>query len=117
VLAVIEESLMRRAESSEQAFDLPAYRELLMLYSVATDIIGSGSDESSGAAGVAALGDAPMPLGANVVPEGDDVDIPLDFHDSGGGGARPEFRSTSIEPLQASADALVDRSPPQHLDP
>lgn len=40
VLEVIEESIFRQPETNVEAFNLVAYRELLMLYSVAKEIIG-----------------------------------------------------------------------------
>ncbi len=39
VLDIIEESIFRRPDANAEAFDLEAYRELLLLYSVARDII------------------------------------------------------------------------------
>ena len=39
VLEIIEESIFRRPDESSEAFDLEAYRELLLLYSVAREII------------------------------------------------------------------------------
>ena len=40
VLEIIEESLFRRADINSEAFNLEAYRDLLMLYSVVKEIIG-----------------------------------------------------------------------------
>lgn len=42
VLSVIEESIFRKPGRDSQAFDLEAYRELLLLYSVAREIVDSG---------------------------------------------------------------------------
>ena len=45
VLAIIEEFLFRRAEDDTQAFDIEAYRELLLLYAIAKDICGEPIEE------------------------------------------------------------------------
>lgn len=45
VLEVIEESLFRNPDTKTEAFNLEAYRELLMLYSVAREIISPESTE------------------------------------------------------------------------
>ncbi len=81
VLDIIEESIFRRPDAGSEAFDLEAYRELLMLYSVAREIIhpeaGSGS---------------PLPK----------FDLPESGFDQDQGERAPKFVSTSIQPLSAS---------------
>lgn len=81
VLDVIEESIFKKAEAGVPPFDLEAYRELLLLYTVAKEI-----------------------LGPDVVR--DDEDQKYDLRDSGYDSGNEEkssrFRSTSIQPLSAS---------------
>lgn len=82
VLEIIEESLFRQSDSGTEAFNLEAYRELLLLYSVAKEIIGL----EHGAVAAAKKFDLP--------------DSPADSVDS-----RPmTFMSTAIQPLSASMD-------------
>lgn len=79
VLEIIEESIFRRPDESSEAFDLEAYRELLLLYSVAREII---SPEK---------------------PARNDM-LKFDLPDSGLGGEEhrpPKFLATSIQPLSA----------------
>lgn len=45
-LALIEDLVFRKPGSREEAFDLPAYKELLLLYSVARDAIEPGNEWS-----------------------------------------------------------------------
>ena len=82
VLDIIEESIFRRPDTNAVAFNLEAYRELLLLYAVAKEII---SWEAKAA----------------VRPKKFDLpDAPPDAVDS-----RPmTFMSTSIQPLSASID-------------
>ena len=81
VLEIIEESLFRRPDNHADSFNLEAYRELLMLYSVAKEII---SPEAKTAAR--------------------QFDLPATPAD--GADSRPmTFKSTSIQPLSASMDA------------
>jgi hypothetical protein len=80
VLEIIEESLFRRPETRAEAFNLEAYRELLMLYSVAKEII---TPES-------VAGEA-----------GKKFDLPDRPEDSAN--SRPmTFISTAIQPLSAN---------------
>ena len=44
VLEIIEESIFRKPGGSGEAFDLEAYRELLLLYAMAKDVVDRGSD-------------------------------------------------------------------------
>jgi tetratricopeptide (TPR) repeat protein len=44
VLDIIEESIFRKPGGSGEAFDLEAYRELLLLYAMAKDVVDRGSD-------------------------------------------------------------------------
>ena len=92
VLEIIEESIFRRPDAGAEAFDLEAYRELLMLYSVAKEII------------------HPEMGGAQVKkPKFDLPDIP-DYDDS----TAPKFVSTSIQPLSASVD---EETPEEEYEP
>jgi hypothetical protein len=59
VTALLDESLMRQGETGE-AFDLPAYRELLFLYSIARDL----GEHPAAVSGVDLL----LPLGDGVEP-------------------------------------------------
>ena len=81
VLDIIEESLFRQPDSNTEPFNLEAYRELLMLYSVAREII---SPEGGKVAG--------KKFGFPERPE--------DSSDS----RQMTFKSTSIQPLSASID-------------
>ena len=82
VLDIIEESLFRRPDTDAEAFNLEAYRELLLLYSVAKEII---SPESQ----------------ALIAPKFDLPDRPDDS-----GHSRPmTFKSTAIQPLSANLAA------------
>ena len=47
VLEVIEDSIFKRPENDSEAFSLQAYRELLMLYSVAKGIIGADATSAN----------------------------------------------------------------------
>lgn len=80
VLEIIEESIFRRPKNTAEAFDLEAYRELLMLYSLAKEII---SSESRGA------------------PKAKSFDLPPTNADSADS-LRIAFSSTDIQPLSAS---------------
>ena len=93
VLEVIEDSIFKSPESEGEAFSLQAYRELLMLYSVAKEIIGVGAasenesgesgDFSDGKSGYVRQADFSAPLTA----------APM----------RPKaFVTTAIQPLSAS---------------
>ena len=79
VLEVIEESIFRQPNAEEEAFDLEAYRELLILYAVAREIINPET-----------IGNAET----------------LKFHLSGGvhgdDSRVAKFVSTSVQPLSAS---------------
>ncbi|MEO6018069.1 MAG: hypothetical protein ABIP46_12505 [Polaromonas sp.] len=80
VLDVLEESIFRRPESNGKAFDLEAYRELLLLYAVAKQIIGPRHEGDSD---WMASGPPDLLL--------DDTPVqPV------------KFKSTSIQPLSAS---------------
>ena len=82
VLEIIEESIFRRPETNAEAFNLEAYRELLMLYSVAKEII------------------SPEPKPTIRRKRFDLPDRPADNTHS-----RPmSFLATSIQPLSASID-------------
>jgi hypothetical protein len=75
VLGVIEESLFRKPDHEGQAFDLQAYRELLLLYSVAKENAGGGQ--------------------ASI-----DLDLPLDV-EADSTEAR-DFSLTAVQPLSTS---------------
>ena len=84
VLEIIEESLFKRPDTKAEAFNLEAYRELLLLYSMAKEIISSETK-------------------ADIVMTGKKFDLseqPIDSANS-----RPmNFISTAIQPLSASID-------------
>ena len=82
VLEVIEESLFRKPDANAEAFNLEAYRELLLLYSVAKGII---SLEST----------AQTPLENFHLPGG---------HTKSGYSQSMTFLPTAIQPLSASAE-------------
>ncbi len=82
VLDIIEESIFRRPDTHADAFNLEAYRELLLLYAVAKEIINPEAK-------------------AAVRPKKFDLpDAPQDAVDS----MPMTFMSTSIQPLSASID-------------
>ena len=85
VLEVIEESLFRRPDGGAETFNLEAYRELLMLYSVAREII------------------SPETAASVARPKFDLPDLPDDYELK-----TTKFLSTSIQPLSAS---VVDEWP------
>ena len=83
VLEVIEESLFRNPDTKAEAFNLEAYRELLMLYAVAKDIMGQEPT-------------AQPPVKTFNVPD----------DSAQRGHSRPmTFRSTEIQPLSATVQA------------
>lgn len=89
VLEIIEESIFRKPNNNSEAFNLVAYRELLMLYSVAKEIISPESKTKH----------SPKKF--------DLPDTPAHSLDS-----RPmTFASTSIQPLSASIDEKNDAHP------
>lgn len=79
VLDIIEESIFRKPDAGAEAFDLEAYRELLMLYSVAREIIN------------------PEANAGNALPKFDLPDSGFDNEIK-----TTKFVSTSIQPLSAS---------------
>lgn len=83
VLEIIEESLFRRPDTKAEDFNLEAYRELLLLYAVAKEII------------------SPEPLAAVTAKKFELADRPADSVDS----LPMTFMSTAIQPLSASLDA------------
>ncbi len=79
VLDLIEESIFRKPDSSVRAFDLEAYRELLLLYAVASEL---------------------NPADSNATGSGPGLAIP----EAGKRGRRAaQYASTSIQPLSANA--------------
>ena len=79
VLEVIEESIFRRPDANVEAFDLGAYRELLLLYAVAREII---SPEAVSSNSILKF-DLPEPA--------EDLNVPV-----------VKFMATAIQPLSAS---------------
>ena len=95
VLEVIEESIFRQPETNAEAFNLVAYRELLMLYSVAREII------------------TPDPQKAARRKK---FDLPDKLSDSAN--SRPmSFLPTSIQPLSASIDKGLAAHPDALMKP
>jgi len=88
VLDVIEESIFRKPGQGSQTFDLEAYRELLMLYAVAKELV----DDGRQARAVAVPG-SPVPAVPEVKP----------LTDLGGERDRPDFQSTNIQPLPVAS--------------
>lgn len=83
VLEVIEESILRRPVASADAFDLEAYRELLLLYAVAKELMHSEATKD--------VQSVRFDLPATAA---DDHSAPM-----------PRFAATSIQPLSATAGA------------
>jgi hypothetical protein len=95
VLEIIEESIFRKPDNNSEAFNLEAYRELLMLYSVAKEII------------------HPEPKPPGRPPKFDLPDAPEDSEDS-----QPmSFLSTSIQPLSASIEEEQAEQPGEFMEP
>ena len=91
VLDIIEESLFRTPDAGAEAFDLEAYRELLLLYSVAKEIIHPDMDTRM---------EAPK------------FDLPAISHDDNVRNSK--FSSTLIQPLSAS---VVDDKSEEKYEP
>ncbi len=95
VLEVIEESLFRQPGTKSEAFNLEAYRELLMLYSVAKEII---TPESKAAK------------------DSQNFDLPDRPEDSAN--SRPmTFMSTAIQPLSSSVAEDQQSNHPPDIEP
>jgi hypothetical protein len=91
VLGVIEESLFRKPDHEGQAFDLQAYRELLLLYSVAKENVGGSGDASM------------------------DLDLPLDVETDSAGDR--DFSLTAVQPLSTSPrDRSIQTTPISERD-
>ena len=80
VLDIIEDSIFRKPDTNDEVFDLGAYRELLLLYAIAKEIITPESNNNSSLLKF----DLPQSLH-------DDVDVKT-----------TKFVATSIQPLSAS---------------
>ncbi len=97
VLDVIEESIFRRPGQGTQSFDLEAYRELLLLYAIAREVV-----ETKG------RGPAKM-----VVQPDPDPFAPFDFPESAVDDSdRPKFQATAIQPLAAARPYLAEPGMP-----
>ena len=94
VLEVIEESVLRRPVSKADAFDLEAYRELLLLYAVAKELAQPQGSKDAGALRFD-LPDTPFVAPSEDAPPADASPEDSAAHLSG-------FSLTSIEPLSAS---------------
>ncbi len=96
VLEVIEDSIFRRPETNAEAFNLEAYRELLMLYSVAKEITNPEARAAAEGAKSKTGSKAGLP----------DTRLARDKLD------QSSFLSTVMEPLSAAIDnAAADSSP------
>ena len=95
VLEVIEESILRRPVASADAFDLEAYRELLLLYAVAKELVHPDGGKDPGALRF----DLP--------------DVPPEDSTARASG----FSLTSIQPLSASADESATQDVDLQLAP
>ncbi|MES2188986.1 MAG: hypothetical protein V4454_02615 [Pseudomonadota bacterium] len=91
VLEIIEESIFRKPDAGAEAFDLEAYRELLMLYSVAREIIDPE-----------AVSGSPLPK----------FDLPESQFDNEL--RTTKFVSTSIQPLSAT---VAEPAPEKYTRP
>jgi len=84
VLDIIEESIFRKPGSGDgEAFDLDAYRELLLLYAMAKDVVERGGSVM-------------------------DFDLASSSLPPEGGDPVPRFSATTIQPLSASLDSRLD---------
>lgn len=91
VLEVIEESMFRQPDAGEEAFNLEAYRELLILYAVAREIIGPETHSSA----------ETRKSGYSGATHGDDPKA-------------AKFLATSIQPLSASISSVSLRKQREH---
>ena len=98
VLEVIEESVLRRPVSKADAFDLEAYRELLLLYAVAKELAQPQGSKDAGALQFD-LPDTP-PVTPPVTPSANVPSADASPEDSTA--HLSEFSLTCIEPLSAS---------------
>ncbi len=93
VLDVIEESIFRKPGQGNQTFDLEAYRELLLLYAIAREVV-QAKDR-----GPVLKGGARSP----------DAFAPFEFtDDTTDDSDRPKFQSTDIQPLPVARAYLGD---------
>ena len=95
VLGVIEESIFRKPGMGNQAFDLEAYRELLLLYAVAKEIVEKqdlGLEFETSEPGPIASFDLSAQATAAMTP--------------------PKFQATSIQPLPTAGDSADDMMMP-----
>lgn len=97
VLDVIEESILRKPGGADSAFDLEAYRELLLLYAMAKDLAEHPQAPSSAPAVAAGPTTKPAPLPAEPSP--------------------PKFEATSIQPLSTKPAVPVAPVPAGADDP
>ncbi len=102
VMEVLDAMLFRRDES-EEAYDLPAYRELLFLYSVARDFTTRGSADSSEGHGVDLL----LPI--------DDLQLTLDTSPAVAPAAR-QRQETTLD-LDMTSPMPVDFEPSRRAAP
>lgn len=99
VLDVIEESVFRKPGGGHPAFDLDAYRELLLLYAVATEIVETRDSVRK----PESTDTTPVPAGKEVEP-------------SMGVDEKPPFQTTYIEPLVAAQPLDADSAASPELD-
>ena len=107
-LALIEDLVFRKPGSREEAFDLPAYKELLLLYSVARDAIEPGSDWSPLQA---AHDTAPAPIESHSTAQPSTVIMPLT-----GSGSDPESAAVR-DTAPASIFGVIDPKSDQPTTP
>ena len=98
VLDVIEESIFRKPGSAGEAFDLEAYRELMLLYAMAKDLVDRKEDlmtfEPSGVG--PSFGDEKTRFSSTVIQPLSAVEIPsYDRNDSGSAG--PDVQSLDVD--------------------
>lgn len=94
VLDIIEESIFRKPDTQDEVFDLGAYRELLLLYAVAKEIISPEANRSS-----------------NLLK----FDLPHSLHDEVNVNTT-KFLSTAIQPLSASVVQEFRGAPALDID-
>lgn len=114
VLDVIEESILRKPGGADSAFDLEAYRELLLLYAMAKDLVEHAQGQAQGASprapsvpSAAAMPAAARPAAAPT-PAAEPMTKPI---------ARsaeltpPKFEATAIQPLATTLAIPVAPTP------
>ncbi len=99
VLDVIEESILRKPGGADSAFDLEAYRELLLLYAMAKDLVEHPQGPSQAANAPAATATPAAAAAAAPATAAGPTTKPTPLSAEP---AAPKFEATAIQPLAAT---------------